>query len=307
MFGVAFVGAKTHAPGHAKGKAKPLGAPSSFERAVKRSALAERPDRPAGQPPPVVQLDVVSTEAVQRFRAMGCDVAVAGGDPGAVAAVLERWEAAFSLFRPESELSRVNGRPRVSLVVSPLFARALEVALDDGRETEGLVDPTLCGRWPEVVRLGRLLSRPPGLALDLNGVVKALAVDAAAATLDGARLRLGRRRPRRARPGGRGAPRRRRDPRRRGRPRDERHGVARRAPRGHRDGRAERVALGAGHGVRRELPRRRRRGEGRLPARRRGPAWLDERGIPGRFVALDGEIVENDAWAGATPAVPACT
>ena len=32
----------------------------------------------------------------------------------------------------------------------------------------------------------------------------------------------------------------------------------------------------------------------------RGPQWLDARGIPGRFVALDGEIVENEAWAGAT-------
>ena len=32
---------------------------------------------------------------------------------------------------------------------------------------------------------GRMLSRPPGLVLDLNGVVKALAVDEAAATLDG--------------------------------------------------------------------------------------------------------------------------
>jgi thiamine biosynthesis lipoprotein ApbE len=39
----------------------------------------------------------------------------------------------------------------------------------------------------------------------------------------------------------------------------------------------------------------------------RGPDWLDARGIPGRFVGLDGEIVENDAWAGATRAVPACT
>ena len=38
VFGVAFVGAKVNAPGHTKGKAKPLGAPSSFERAVRKSA-----------------------------------------------------------------------------------------------------------------------------------------------------------------------------------------------------------------------------------------------------------------------------
>ena len=51
VFGVAFVGAKTHAPGHAKGSAKPLGAPSSFEHAVKRSALQSGQIAPPAQPP----------------------------------------------------------------------------------------------------------------------------------------------------------------------------------------------------------------------------------------------------------------
>ena len=116
---------------------------------------------------------------------MGCDVAVAGGDPAAVAAVLERWESAFSLFRSESELSCVNRSDAQVVAVSPLFARALRVALDVAAETGGIVDPTLCGRWREVVIAGPLLSRPPGLALDLNGVVKALAVDDAVGALDG--------------------------------------------------------------------------------------------------------------------------
>ena len=116
---------------------------------------------------------------------MGCDVAVAGGDPAVVAAVLERWESAFSLFRPESELCRVNRADAQVVAVTPLFARALRVALGVAAETGSLVDPTLCGRWREVVVAGRMLSRPPGSALDLNGVVKALAVDDAAATLDG--------------------------------------------------------------------------------------------------------------------------
>ena len=35
------------------------------------------------------------------------------------------------------------------LAVSSLFARALESALDMAAATEGLVDPTLRGRWPE--------------------------------------------------------------------------------------------------------------------------------------------------------------
>ena len=164
----------------------------------------------------------MSVEAVHRFRAMGCDVAVAGGDPATVAEVLERWEEAFSLFRPESELSRVKASPARMLVVSPLFASTLDTALDVAAETEGLVDPTLCRRWREVVVSGRMLSRAPGLALDLNGVVKALAVDEAVAALD-------------------------------------------------------------------------------------GPGWLDARGIPGRFVTVDGEIAENDTWARATRLVQTCT
>ena len=53
VFGVAFVGAKTHAPGHAKGKAKPLGAPSSFERAVRSNALQSGQIAPPAQPPAV--------------------------------------------------------------------------------------------------------------------------------------------------------------------------------------------------------------------------------------------------------------
>lgn len=53
VFGVAFVGAKSHAPGHAKGKATPLGAPSSFEHAVRRSVAQGGQIAPAVQPPPV--------------------------------------------------------------------------------------------------------------------------------------------------------------------------------------------------------------------------------------------------------------
>ncbi len=54
VFGVAFVGAKTHAPGHTKGQATPLGAPSSFERAVHNSIAKGGQIAPAVQPPPIV-------------------------------------------------------------------------------------------------------------------------------------------------------------------------------------------------------------------------------------------------------------
>jgi hypothetical protein len=54
VFGAAFVGARATAPGHAKHRAQPLGAPSSFERAVRRSALQAGSIAPPVQPPPVV-------------------------------------------------------------------------------------------------------------------------------------------------------------------------------------------------------------------------------------------------------------
>jgi FAD:protein FMN transferase len=143
---------------------------------------------------------------------MGCDVLVSGGDPAVVAEVFARWEDAFSRFIPHSELSRVNASPSAAVRVSPLFARALSAALDAAAETDGLVDPTLAAaleaagydrdfallgdrsepagpaapsRLGEVRLDGLILRRPPGLALDLNGVVKSLAIDEAAARLPG--------------------------------------------------------------------------------------------------------------------------
>lgn len=118
---------------------------------------------------------------VHRLRAMGCEAVLAGGDPAVAAAVFERWEAAFSLFRPDSELSRVNACPARVQVVSPFFADTVELALEMAAETDGLVVPA----FGEVRLSGRVLARPPGLPIDLNGVVKALAVDEAAAELGG--------------------------------------------------------------------------------------------------------------------------
>jgi hypothetical protein len=53
VFGAAFVGAKAHAPGHQKGKAKSLAAPSSFKRAVRNSVAQGGQIAPAVQAPPV--------------------------------------------------------------------------------------------------------------------------------------------------------------------------------------------------------------------------------------------------------------
>jgi FAD:protein FMN transferase len=238
---------------------------------------------------------------------MGCDVVVAGGDPEKVAAVLERWESAFSLFRSGSELSRVNrSRARVR-TVSPLFARALEVALDIAAETDGLVDPTLCGRWPEVVLSGSLLSRPAGLALDLNGVVKSLAVDQASAVLDGPGFvsvggDLAVRDPVDvALPGG-------------GAIRVVKGGLATSgtASRGQHlvdpaTGRPsescwEQVTASGATCLYADVAAK----AGFLLGER-GPEWLDMRGMPGRFIGVDGDIVENDAWCSATRTAAACT
>jgi thiamine biosynthesis lipoprotein len=249
----------------------------------------------------------VSTTAVERFRAMGCDVVVAGGNPATVAEVLERWEAAFSLFRPESELSRVNRSSGRVVAVSSLFARAVEVALDMAAATGGLVDPTLCGRWPELVVSGRLLSRPPGLTLDLNGVVKALAVDEAAAVLVGpgfvsvggdlavrgpVDVALPANGAIRVVTGGlatsgtttRGA-----------------HLVDT-ATGNASDSRWEQVTASGATCLDADVAAK----AGFLLGED-GPDWLDARGIPGRFVGVDGEIVENRQWHYASGAVQTCT
>jgi hypothetical protein len=54
VFGVAFVGARSHAPGHAKHHARALAAPHSFEQAVQQSVLAGGQIAPPVEPPPVV-------------------------------------------------------------------------------------------------------------------------------------------------------------------------------------------------------------------------------------------------------------
>jgi thiamine biosynthesis lipoprotein len=136
-----------------------------------------------------------------RVRAMGCEIAVAG-DADGVRELFEADDRRFTRFADDSELLRVN-RAHGSTLVSERFAHALSAALSAARLTDGLVDPTLLdalegagydrdfpalldrgptragarGRWREVRLHGRLLTLPPGVRLDLNGVVKAIAVD----------------------------------------------------------------------------------------------------------------------------------
>ena len=150
-----------------------------------------------------------------RFESMGCEVVVGGASCsgwGAVEALFRHYDGVFSRFRADSELNRVNAASGRPVAVSSLFARALAVALDAAEQTGGLVDPTLGralesagydrdfallgpldappgpperGVFAEVRAHGRIVRVPPGVLLDLNGVVKALAVDDGLCFLDG--------------------------------------------------------------------------------------------------------------------------
>lgn len=149
------------------------------------------------------------------FRSMGCDVVVVGAAPSERLAIVRLFAARdriFSRFQPDSELNRVNAAAGSAVRVSQEFAEMLGVALEAARETDSLVDPTLGAeleaagydvdfrsladrdgspvaverRRPVAVRVhGRSVIAPQGVRLDLNGVVKGKTVDDALALLSG--------------------------------------------------------------------------------------------------------------------------
>lgn len=146
---------------------------------------------------------------------MGCDVVVGGASESertAIEHLFGERDRIFSRFDPDSELNRVNGASGEPVRVSSVFAEMLGLALEAARETGGLVDPTL---GAEIEAAGydtdfALLeddSHPParsgpreragvqlvgehvlvrkGVRLDLNGVVKGQTVDIALTLLKG--------------------------------------------------------------------------------------------------------------------------
>jgi thiamine biosynthesis lipoprotein len=146
---------------------------------------------------------------------MGCVVEIGGaaaGEAEAIERIFQARDRQFSRFREDSELSRVNRTPREIVTVTKTFGQMVERALAAASATGGLVHPTLAGalaaagydrdfdelepraetaragtrgRWRAVRMVGRLLMRPVGLELDLNGVVKGRTVDEAVGLLSG--------------------------------------------------------------------------------------------------------------------------
>jgi thiamine biosynthesis lipoprotein len=171
------------------------------------------------------------------FEAMGTWVRVLVGartraelpPPGEAAAfvrkLIHRFDATLSRFRPDSELSRLNGSPQRSFRASPLLRRLVAAGVDAAELSGGLVDPTLLGaieragyrssrsraaeplleealavapprrpagpdpraRWRgfEVSERDRSVRRRPGLRFDSGGIGKGLAADLAFEQLRG--------------------------------------------------------------------------------------------------------------------------
>lgn len=165
------------------------------------------------------------TPATASFPALGSTAVVAVTDPRRLAAArdllavrIDEIDAACSRFRPDSELSCVNGRAGGATRIGPLLARAVRVALDAAQMTDGCVDPTLGvelraagydrtfalvrerSSWRVVARPAwrpawtevalddeeRLLYLPRGVELDLGATAKALAADDAATAIGAA-------------------------------------------------------------------------------------------------------------------------
>jgi thiamine biosynthesis lipoprotein len=119
------------------------------------------------------------------------------------------WEAKLSRFVPESQLSRLNARAGDAVEVDQVVFDVVDAAVDAGHATGGLFDPTLlrqlvrlgyaesftrlprapgpaCGspssgdwRQIELDASSRTVRLPVGCTLDLGGIAKGMAVDAA--------------------------------------------------------------------------------------------------------------------------------
>jgi thiamine biosynthesis lipoprotein len=156
-----------------------------------------------------------------QFRAMGTTVSLlipeahAADGAEAVRTLFADWEQTLSRFLPDSELACLNRHAGEPVTVGPLLFTVLKAALAAARATSGLYDPTLLqqmiqlgydrpfdelpatmpaatrpqppgGGW-RAIQLDparRCITLPAGVGIDLGGIAKGMAVDAALARLD---------------------------------------------------------------------------------------------------------------------------
>jgi thiamine biosynthesis lipoprotein len=268
---------------------------------------------------------------------MGCDVVLPYGAPlDEIRALFDARDLRFSRFQASSELNSVNATPLGVALVSEEFASMLSLSLDAARATDGIVTPTVGGAliaagydrdfsqlpadvggpaqpaaihpWTAVSLRGLGLLRTEPIVLDLNGVVKGRTVDDALALAGRGWVAAG-------------------------------GDIATREPVVVGLPGGESVVLHGGGLATSSVAKRRWRTGGveqnhlidprtgapttsvwrdvtvvaatclaadtaakaALLHSHDGPAWLDERGLPGRFVAHDDEVVLTDAWARRAP------
>lgn len=158
--------------------------------------------------------------ASSSFSSMGTDVAVLAPPSQLTAAVgivrplFAAWDERFSRFRPGSELSRLNRSAGTSFSASEPMLEVVSAAIAAARATGGLFDPSVAprlvalgydrdfaelashrpearlagwhaGGWREIEidRAGGWIRLPAGTTIDLGGIAKGMAVDAALALL----------------------------------------------------------------------------------------------------------------------------
>ncbi|HEU4599239.1 MAG TPA: FAD:protein FMN transferase [Solirubrobacterales bacterium] len=154
--------------------------------------------------------------AVSTFATMGTEVRLLAPPDGIdearslVEALFGEWDRRFSRFRGDSELAGLNAAAGRPFPVSGPMLDVVEASLTAARLTDGLFDPTLLHRLEELgydasferlppdraaapltpwssgawraIRLDRAggtIQLPDGVALDLGGIAKGMAVDAA--------------------------------------------------------------------------------------------------------------------------------
>jgi thiamine biosynthesis lipoprotein len=157
--------------------------------------------------------------AERTFHSMGTRVVVVAPSehPASVErvrAVFAEWDARFSRFSPDSELARLNAAAGRLHPASPQLRQVLRSALEAAHASEGTFDPLLgarivglgydrtfaelpddgpstelpawtAGKWREIEidDVRGFVRLPAGAALDLGGIAKGMAVDAAADAL----------------------------------------------------------------------------------------------------------------------------